>query len=780
MSSSTRILQVGLGPIGVRMAQGHRMTTTMKHTFLAVTALVCTGGPWLGTAAAATYYVDFEAGADTNAGTSPQAPFKRAPGDPQATDTAKAVALSAGDTVILKGGVVYRGTIRLDRSGQPGSPIVFDGNTAGTFGTGKAVIDGSKAVTGWKRCASAEEAKGNPRWQEILYADLGKVPGWRDLNLCAGGQALPVAQDPDPSDPFFQERVGEFHRSASKMQSTYPGKLYFEKGSSGNRTTPLIGITRGQATVIDPIKGGAFTIELDEPVEIAAIGVMQNPKYDPVKEVAFLADGKQQLTVELTKGHPKMQQFNLPQPVTARKLTFKLLSPHAGAKGTWTKINQVAAFTADGKNVLNHELLTVITDEKGLVQQDAHSYDGMTVGFHGGANAIAYSQVRRYDPATHRLYLDYYSGSVYDETKYAFFNSVRLIDTPGEWSVEATGKETARLFLMSDKLEGDPPVDVGYSVRGMAVELAQASHAIVKGFLIRQQGGGKAAGVSVNGGRDVTVSDCEITLVAGHAGVSAVSTEGIVVENCHVHHCTGHTRGIVLRLCKNVSTRHCRLIKNTSTALDYYDCQGGDCRDNTVTDHLGMHANGLTFYLGCKDLVIERNHVYNSNVCLTIQQCENIVIRNNILDAAGQSLCVGIWTAAPFRNVQFLNNTFVNASRANAWQAGVFSNNAGPEGLVFRNNIIDGLSGTLPATYEHNLYTRWGANQAEHKLGTGELYEPDLQKVFMDSEKRDYRLKPGSAAVDAGLAADVTDDVGGGKRPIGKAIDIGAWEFGGE
>lgn len=127
---------------------------------------------------AATYYVDFDGGKDDAAGTSPAEAWKRCPGDPAATGNAKAQKLAAGDTVIFKGGVIYYGQVSVETSGETGKPIVFDGNTAGTFGAGRAVIDGSAPVTGWKRVASADEVQGNPKWRDIYYADVPGAADW--------------------------------------------------------------------------------------------------------------------------------------------------------------------------------------------------------------------------------------------------------------------------------------------------------------------------------------------------------------------------------------------------------------------------------------------------------------------------------------------------------------------------------------------------------------------------------------------------------------------------
>src|SRR5258707_309243 len=62
-------------------------------------------------AQAATYYVDFASGNDASNGTSMSTPWKRSPGDGEATGNPRAKVLGPGDTVLFRGGVVYRGAI---------------------------------------------------------------------------------------------------------------------------------------------------------------------------------------------------------------------------------------------------------------------------------------------------------------------------------------------------------------------------------------------------------------------------------------------------------------------------------------------------------------------------------------------------------------------------------------------------------------------------------------------------------------------------------------------
>jgi hypothetical protein len=118
----------------------------------------------------ATYYVDFAAGSDANAGTSTGAAWKRCAGDAEATGVAASTTLSPGDTVIFKGGVRYYSTLGLGFSGTAGSRITYDGNSAGTWGTGKAIIDGSVSFSAtWTQVASAADVRGNANYANIWY-----------------------------------------------------------------------------------------------------------------------------------------------------------------------------------------------------------------------------------------------------------------------------------------------------------------------------------------------------------------------------------------------------------------------------------------------------------------------------------------------------------------------------------------------------------------------------------------------------------------------------------
>ena len=90
------------------------------------------------------YYVDFSTGLDTNTGLSANDPWKHAPGDINATDSAKTTVLKPGDAVLFKGGVIYEGAVVPKFSGtEVGGKVLYKGDS---WGTGKAIMDGGKLL----------------------------------------------------------------------------------------------------------------------------------------------------------------------------------------------------------------------------------------------------------------------------------------------------------------------------------------------------------------------------------------------------------------------------------------------------------------------------------------------------------------------------------------------------------------------------------------------------------------------------------------------------------
>lgn len=159
--------------------------------------LLWTPKPFVFTAGNTVRYIDFENGNDNNSGMSQSDPWKHHPWDPAAAG--KAAQGKGIDTYIFKRGTVYRGTIEVQESGKPGSPIRFTSDPS--WGYGEAAIYGSVKITeGWTKGASHGDI---PNASEVWYRDLDFAP--RTLWMVEGEEVtrIPIARMPNwkVSDP---------------------------------------------------------------------------------------------------------------------------------------------------------------------------------------------------------------------------------------------------------------------------------------------------------------------------------------------------------------------------------------------------------------------------------------------------------------------------------------------------------------------------------------------------------------------------------------------------
>lgn len=166
----------------------------------------------------------------------------------------------------------------------------------------------------------------------------------------------------------------------------------------------------------------------------------------------------------------------------------------------------------------------------------------------------------------------------------------------------------------------------------------------------------------------------------------------------------------------------------------------------------------------------------------------NNLIRGNTADLAGGGLAIsgaeltGINdvvadNSAPFEGV-FLN--YGGSLSARHWTV---VNNGGyalttDGGSAFLTNTIvsthsaGGFAG-LDITADHTLFFNSGTHCSTGALCTNSL---SGDPRFVNPESGDYHIRIGSAAIDAGMDAGVTEDMDGQSRPTGPGYDLGADE----
>ncbi|NLF32713.1 MAG: right-handed parallel beta-helix repeat-containing protein [Planctomycetes bacterium] len=601
-------------------------------------------------AGAATYYVDFDGGSDANTGLSPASPFKRCPLDPRATGAADAALIRGGDTVIFKGGVHYRGTIEVRVNTVASNPIVFDGNTAGTFGEGRAIIDGSEPVTGWTRCQSAAEADGNPHWANIWWAAI--PPPNSDtflVNLCEGDRPLSFAQDPNPSDPFYQDDIGTYR------------------------------------ALRDPL-------------------------------------------------------------------------PHD--VGGYTEYADATYFT----------------------QPDGWWGDDAWIAVYARTNRVYRRRVRDYVAAEHKIVFDLLNAEQYPagQGRFCMFNALRILDRPGEYCVKLTPEPNGmhRIFAWPYEDVGDMTISArnrGFDIFGSGIT--------IQGFIIEKQAHAplpSAVRCSSGSRNGIVVRDNVIRLIrmrnepgyrCGAVEMNDVSN-ALVEGNEFLENSGAHA--VTWDNVDDSTLSDNYIYRSGASAVVWYRCNRSAILRNTLYDNQGMHANGLTVYSGCRDVLVEGNHVSLGASPLAAQDTIGLTIINNVFDAYGSSNCISLWALHNMDDVLIACNTLVNSNHNVSWQAAIYGQSPGTgRPLTIVNNILDGLAGDLPGTIAYNCYT-YSKGSA---LGPGEFVVSDVNQLFVDPAGRDYRLLPTAPAVDAASGTwTVGADFDGNPRPMGARADMGAFE----
>lgn len=132
--------------------------------------------------------------------------------------------------------------------------------------------------------------------------------------------------------------------------------------------------------------------------------------------------------------------------------------------------------------------------------------------------------------------------------------------------------------------------------------------------------------------------------------------------------------------------------------------------------------------------------------------------------------------------VEIFNNTLFNCGAYGNVDSGAFGRGPGSPGLVMKlmDNLVYAIgsedyispsSDTSRITGSNNLWFGEGAAPA---LLVGNLSGNPL---FVDAAAGDFRLQPGSPAINAGGGMDTSADFMGITRPQGAGVDIGAYEF---
>lgn len=278
-------------------------------------------------------------------------------------------------------------------------------------------------------------------------------------------------------------------------------------------------------------------------------------------------------------------------------------------------------------------------------------------------------------------------------------------------------------------------------------------------------------GLVFRGGSNILVDGAhvhhtnQLGLTASHEAVSFAGISGFEIRNSHVH--DGGEEGIDAK----------------------YGSVNGKIHHNTVTANRGPNI----YIDGASAIAIYNNNVSvtttdsndKSNITLAVEisahKVSDIAIYNNILHNALGGISFFVDPGLPvsstnFNSITVFNNLFYKHTSRGAFRSAKYA--AHISNLQVKNNIFWGnttnFDDTTVPIIDNNIFsnTPTGAKPAGSNARTTAYIG------FMNESpgSLDFRLKPDSPAIDAGINLGITRDYDNTARPQGVAVDIGPFE----
>ncbi|HVV00194.1 MAG TPA: choice-of-anchor Q domain-containing protein [Verrucomicrobiae bacterium] len=286
---------------------------------------------------------------------------------------------------------------------------------------------------------------------------------------------------------------------------------------------------------------------------------------------------------------------------------------------------------------------------------------------------------------------------------------------------------------------------------------------------------------------DCIVRGCEITRTP--IGITVYGERNLITRN-FIHDNNApiepHWGPICVVVCSSTNEISYNRFVNYCAPSKEYGHDGGaiEINDRSLPkEHILIHHNfslrnqGFIEFVG---RVTQDDFIIHHNVCMDYQSflgltgpCSNIRVEHNtvvrtLAHEKDDSEDVVFWNYFTNTNISFQNNIFVyNAARVDpVFARGEFHHTYN---LYFR----AGRPRILPQPNE-------AAYERKYLGGSAHLREGEIigDPLFRNLRNGDFHLRPGSPAIDAGTDLHYTRDFDDLPMPMGKAPDMGAFEFG--
>jgi hypothetical protein len=435
---------------------------------------------------------------------------------------------------------------------------------------------------------------------------------------------------------------------------------------------------------------------------------------------------------------------------------------------------------------------TTIVDTEVFTQADPQYWVGTKIWIWGGNNNVINQVITRYIPAEHKVIFTPMGFAVnMQQDRYALVNHVSILDTAGEYVVDTTAK---RIYLMP-RSGGGPANTINRGLYKNGFNISAKNYTTIQGFAIRNfseysltysRDGAGIINYSTNTDTGLVLRDNRITTIQGN-GISIGGCVNCIIERNYVGSVSG--KGIFNDAATNSIIRENEVYQSSSTAIGFYRAKACQVLHNYVHECNGHHGNGLTFYLGCHNVLVWGNRVVRGNISLTIQQSEAIYVLNNVLyNPDSHKYGIAVWSGAlnplypPDSTVDSL--VFMNNMVYSSIVVGSNIKNA-----VIRNNIVGGYCQNTAKTWDQAYNLVFEAAWCQPTGDTGNIVQTDVDLIFTDYDGDDFTPLAASPAINTGTDVsaywptgvfpqfDFNRDLPGHARPYGGAMDMGPYEW---
>jgi hypothetical protein len=340
------------------------------------------------------------------------------------------------------------------------------------------------------------------------------------------------------------------------------------------------------------------------------------------------------------------------------------------------------------------------------------------------------------------------------ENQYAISNSIhgKVLDKQGEYYLD---ENEGRVYLWPLQDQNPSQSEITVSVlthqsrwSQTTIEIGGHDHIVIDG--LKLQKGLYRAIKAWEGTTGIVVKNCEIEKYRSDTVSTAVefyTTDDSVFENNYFSY-NARMGGIFVDGGHRVKYVENTLTKVGHQPLIFWRCTDCEMRDNYVYESTGVHSNGLSVYIDCKNILIIGNTVLDSNYALTLSELEDITIANNIFVG---TLPIAVWNSGGrlARNITIDHNILLGGKNGNIISLSPSSSvqmTDDIDNFLMKNNILDGQREGA-GSYKYNIYTGTAWNQ---RLLSSTEKMASIYELFVNPENYNFNPKPDSPACGAG------------------------------